>query len=80
MKKQFENRFFTKASRMSKEERGMVTLIEHPALKVRLLRYHLGWSPGKIVKELNQFGFRNHRLPWRESDVRKALKGIRRVF
>lgn len=42
MQKQFEDRFFTRASRMSKEERGMVTLIEHPE-----------WSDEQIRQSVN---------------------------
>lgn len=47
---------------------------------VRLIRYHLGWSPEKIVDELNQRGIRNHGLPWHEDDVRRIIKGVRRLF
>jgi len=47
---------------------------------VPLIRYHLGWSPGKIADELNRLGIRNHGLPWRENDVRQAVKKVRRVF
>jgi hypothetical protein len=46
----------------------------------RLLRYHLGWSPGKIAAELNRWGIRNEGLPWRENDVPRAVRRIRRTF
>ena len=53
---------------------------EDPIRMVQLIRYHLGWSPGKIAGELNRLDIRNHGLPWREDDVRQAVKGVRRVF
>jgi hypothetical protein len=51
-----------------------------PVRMAKLLRYHLGWSPGKIASELNRWGVRNHGLPWRENDVRRAVKRIGRLF
>ncbi len=53
---------------------------EDPVRMAKLLRYHLGWSPGKIAAEMNRWGIRNHGLPWREDDVRRAVKGATRVF
>ena len=49
-----------------------------PVRMARLLRYHLGWSPGKIAAELNRWGVTNHGLPWRENDVRRVVKRIGR--
>ena len=51
-----------------------------PVRMARLLRYHLGWSPGKIAAELNRWGVRDHGLPWRENDVRRAVKRVGRLF
>lgn len=53
---------------------------QDPVRMVQLLRYHLGWSPSKIARELNQRGIRNYGLPWRESDVRRIMKSVRRGF
>ncbi len=47
-----------------------------PARMVQLLRYHLGWSPGKIAEELNRWGVRNRGLPWRMSDVERLIQGL----
>lgn len=53
---------------------------EDPVRVARLLRYHLGWSPGKIAAELNRLGYTNYGLPWRESDARHIVGGIRRIW
>jgi hypothetical protein len=47
-----------------------------PQRIVQLLRYHLGWSAGKIAAELNRKGITNLGRPWTEEDVRQAVKGI----
>jgi hypothetical protein len=51
-----------------------------PIRMVQLIRYHLGWTPGKIVEELNSQDIRNHGRPWREEEVKQAIQGVRRVF
>ena len=40
---------------------------------LRLIRYHLGWSPGKIAAELNRLGVQNGGAPWQEHEVRNAV-------
>lgn len=47
-----------------------------PVRLAQLLRYHLGWAPGKIAAELNRWEIRNQGLPWREQDVEQIVKGI----
>lgn len=47
-----------------------------PDRRLRLIRYHLGWSPAKIAGELNRRGVTNQGLPWRQDDVRRAVKRI----
>jgi hypothetical protein len=59
--------------RMTFEE---IIQVKDPDRCVQLLRYHLGWSPGKIALELNNLQIRNHGLPWREHDVEAIIKGI----
>lgn len=51
-----------------------------PIRMVRLIRYHLGWSPGKITGELNQRGIENDGLPWRDHEIRRITKGVRGVL
>lgn len=51
-----------------------------PVRRLRLIRYHLGWSPAKIAGELNRRGVTNQGLPWREDDVRRAVKRVGRVM
>lgn len=60
-------------SRMSFEE---IIKEKDRSRTVQLLRYHLGWSPGKIAEELNRLGMTNHGLPWRQHDVQEIVKGI----
>ena len=43
---------------------------------VRLLRYHLGWSPSKIAAEMNRREVSNLGLPWQEDDVCRIIKGV----
>jgi len=45
-----------------------------PLRTVQRLRYHLGWSPGRIAAELNQRKITNDGLPWYENDVRRFLE------
>ena len=37
-------------------------------------------SVRKIAAELNRWGVRDHGLPWRENDVRRAVKRVGRLF
>jgi hypothetical protein len=41
---------------------------------VRLFRYQLGWSPEKIVAEINRRQVFNLGLPWHEDDVRRITR------
>lgn len=43
---------------------------------VRLLRYHLGWSPSKIAAELNRREVFNSGLPWQKEDICRIIKGM----
>lgn len=47
-----------------------------PVRRLRLIRYHLGWSPAKIADELNRRGVTHQGLPWREDDVRQTVRRI----
>jgi hypothetical protein len=48
---------------------------QDPARMARLLRHHLGWSPGKIAAEMNRREIFNHGAPWNEDDVCRTIKG-----
>jgi hypothetical protein len=49
---------------------------QEPARMVKLLRYHLGWSPGKITRELNCRNISNRGMPWCENDVERLVRGF----
>ena len=51
---------------------------KNPTHVVRLLRYHLGWSPGKIAAEMNRREILKLGLPWHEDDVCRIIKGLGR--
>jgi hypothetical protein len=41
---------------------------------VRLLRYHLGWSPGKIAAEMNRRELFNLGRPWDEEVICRIIR------